>query len=991
MTAAISMKAAFSEEQKMHGVPRRGYVLSTAVEEIAQHCRFAVAKIRETFEAAPNLAKPYFSDVAAPQQERAAWLAFSAWLTGQVSGLCNNDTGLGTSQAWFLGRKLTASEQRFWKKMDAVLCPVLEGIAERPGISELLPYILESHGPGSRLSVRRDPSTKVARANKRAAGVFYTPLDVASFMVRSALQDGDLGHQARVLDPAVGTGVFLKAVLAETETSSPSGNSFTRAVETLFGCDIDELALDGAASVLLADTLADALLVTSSPLAAWQALRGNLRQCDALLLDRDRRPPPGSGRVFLADIFPTVDAGFDLIIGNPPYADLGRRADLAELTARFKTIAAKPRHTADLYPVFVEQMMRLASPAASGAMVLPLSIACNSGVQFVACRELMENQPGNWQFAFFDRQPHALFGEDVKTRNAILFWKKEKGSTRIQTGPLRKWRGDDRRTMLQQVSYTAITPDIRSGIPKLHGADQGAAWKRLMEEPVRLSHFVGSWCRSTLNRVPNGTASDVFVAPTAYNFLGLARPCPLNTTAGEALSINPLIQITCGSAKDAAAAFAILSGNFAFWWWHVTGDGFHVNRNTLANLPVGASAINGRHRDRLASLGKALWKRSMEAPVRSVNRNRVSYTFAATSSPDIRREIDEIMVALLGLNSAFASELEAFTNTITAAGLFPVAQKRTREESSMAKKIAPEIKETSKLTKEEWREYTKTVWSIANKAHKEHPAAFPEEIPHRLTKLFSFYGETVLDPFAGSGTTAKAAIPLGRRAVCIEQNPDYVEIIKKECAALRNGHADAFVPLEAVEGDSRNLEFLENDSVGLIVTSPPYWDKADYGDGQNNLGNVSNYGGFLESIRPVFEECYRVLAPGRKMCVVTANVNQHTDHGLLTFPLATDFGVLLRNIGFVMVNEVIWSKDGTGGKWGSFGAQRPIFGSYPYPPNFLFKNVHEYILIFAKPPEKKTKGPKVKPYAELMGGVEQLPSFAPEDGYEDHRLPMVEV
>jgi site-specific DNA-methyltransferase (adenine-specific) len=71
-----------------------------------------------------------------------------------------------------------------------------------------------------------------------------------------------------------------------------------------------------------------------------------------------------------------------------------------------------------------------------------------------------------------------------------------------------------------------------------------------------------------------------------------------------------------------------------------------------------------------------------------------------------------------------------------------------------------------------------------------------------------------------------------------------------------------------------------------------------------------------------------------------------------------------------MINEIIWSKDGTGGKWGSYGAQRPIFGSYPFPPNFLFKNVHEYILIFAKPPQSKTKGPKVQAYKELMTGVQ---------------------
>jgi DNA modification methylase len=301
----------------------------------------------------------------------------------------------------------------------------------------------------------------------------------------------------------------------------------------------------------------------------------------------------------------------------------------------------------------------------------------------------------------------------------------------------------------------------------------------------------------------------------------------------------------------------------------------------------------------------------------------------------------------------------------------------------MKSKISADNKERSKVTKEEWRDYTKTVWSIANTSHEKHPAVFPLEIPHRLTKLFSFYGETVLDPFAGTGTTARAAIPLGRRAVCVDQNSSYVKIIEKECAKLRNGHDQDFKPLMAVHGDSRKMSFIEDDSVGLVVTSPPYWNKADYGKSNRNLGTIEKYSLFIEGMRPVFEECYRVLMPGRKFCVVTANVNQHTDHGLLTFPLATDFAVLLRQVGFVMINEIIWSKDGTGGKWGSYGAQRPIFGSYPFPPNFLFKNVHEYILIFAKPPSAKTKGPKVQAYKKLMDGVaggileaKSLPAYA---------------
>lgn len=284
----------------------------------------------------------------------------------------------------------------------------------------------------------------------------------------------------------------------------------------------------------------------------------------------------------------------------------------------------------------------------------------------------------------------------------------------------------------------------------------------------------------------------------------------------------------------------------------------------------------------------------------------------------------------------------------------------------MTYKITKAIKEKSRLSKDEWREFTKTVWKIANVSHSDHPAVFPVEIPHRLIKLFSFQGEAILDPFAGTGTTARAAIPLGRKIVCVDQNPDYIRIIKSECSGLRNGTFGARELLEAELGDSRDLSFIEDESMSLVVTSPPYWNKANYGRRKANLGKIAGYKAFLSSITPVFEECFRVLQPGRKLCVVTANVNQHTDHGLLTFPLSADFGQVLREIGFVMVTEIVWSKDGTGGRWGSANSQRPIFGSYPYPPNFLFKNVHEYILVFAKPPSRKTKGPKVEPYEMLM-------------------------
>ena len=76
-----------------------------------------------------------------------------------------------------------------------------------------------------------------------------------------------------------------------------------------------------------------------------------------------------------------------------------------------------------------------------------------------------------------------------------------------------------------------------------------------------------------------------------------------------------------------------------------------------------------------------------------------------------------------------------------------------------------ELKEYSKLTKEEWKEFTKSVWQIANTSHPIHPAVFPEEIPRRLIKLFSMVGDIVLDGFCGTATTGAVAFQLGRHFV----------------------------------------------------------------------------------------------------------------------------------------------------------------------------------------------------------------------------------
>lgn len=284
----------------------------------------------------------------------------------------------------------------------------------------------------------------------------------------------------------------------------------------------------------------------------------------------------------------------------------------------------------------------------------------------------------------------------------------------------------------------------------------------------------------------------------------------------------------------------------------------------------------------------------------------------------------------------------------------------------MAKMISKDIKEASKLTNEEWKEWTKTVWSIANISDSIHPAVFPPEIPYRLIRMFSFVGETVLDPFSGMATTGKVAIENNRSYIGYETNEVYYkESIRRlnEFVSEENAIRDLFTIYNVSSSD---MSQLQDNSIGIAVTSPPYWNKADYGKYKGNIGGYEFYDDFLNDLKKIFEECYRVLMPGRKLCVITANVNQNTkEYGLLTIPLAADMTKILQDMGFVLINQIIWNKDGTGGKWGSANSQRPIFGSYPYPPNFLFKNVNEYIIIVQKPDPKK-KNSKAPSYQELF-------------------------
>jgi site-specific DNA-methyltransferase (adenine-specific) len=116
-------------------------------------------------------------------------------------------------------------------------------------------------------------------------------------------------------------------------------------------------------------------------------------------------------------------------------------------------------------------------------------------------------------------------------------------------------------------------------------------------------------------------------------------------------------------------------------------------------------------------------------------------------------------------------------------------------------KPTPEQKESSKLTTEEWNEYFYGHWNFPGEKQNQHLAAFPEELPRRLIRMFAFPGETVLDPFLGSGTTSLAARNLMRNSIGYEINKEFLPILKDK---LDIREADLF-------GGSTEFEIVESE------------------------------------------------------------------------------------------------------------------------------------------------------------------------------------
>lgn len=142
--------------------------------------------------------------------------------------------------------------------------------------------------------------------------------------------------------------------------------------------------------------------------------------------------------------------------------------------------------------------------------------------------------------------------------------------------------------------------------------------------------------------------------------------------------------------------------------------------------------------------------------------------------------------------------------------------------------------------------------------------------------------------------------------------------------------------------DSRSMKELNDSSMHLIITSPPYFNAKDYSKDFSgaDLGNINDYETWKKEISKVWAECFRVLQPGRKMFINIMNLPLSLDKGFRTLNIVGHTIDTCEKLGFIFKRDIIWHKT---------NGVKAHFGTFPYPGGILLNNMHEYILEFDKP------------------------------------------
>lgn len=306
------------------------------------------------------------------------------------------------------------------------------------------------------------------------------------------------------------------------------------------------------------------------------------------------------------------------------------------------------------------------------------------------------------------------------------------------------------------------------------------------------------------------------------------------------------------------------------------------------------------------------------------------------------------------LEQAILLEKQKGTSDIEIGRKFGVTYKYIEKVITKAKGINVSgfkgLKKIKILHPKDFKEEQTTVWSFKQRGNwathsGEYRGNWSPYIPRNVILKYSKPGEIVLDYFCGAGTTAVECKLLGRRCVAIDINEKAIELARKNLdfsitplqlkLVEKDNQYEIYEP-EVMVGDARNLKFLQDNSIDLICSHPPYANIIKYTDSNGSDLSHLNIDDFLTEMKKVADESFRVLKPGRQCAILIGDMRKHK----YVVPLGFRLIDVYLKAGFKLRELVIKRQHNckTTGFW--------YTNSIKY--NFLLL-AHEYLPIFEKP------------------------------------------
>ena len=357
--------------------------------------------------------------------------------------------------------------------------------------------------------------------------------------------------------------------------------------------------------------------------------------------------------------------GFDVIIGNPPYAEIPKEYTRSYLTQAFRSALPVWSRDEDLYTLVVERSLGILRTNGKFGMILPLSLSFSTKKPFAELRKVVDGENGLWWWSHFDRIPSALFGSEVRTRCTISLLARggSANSPSHATTSLLRWTEDERPVLFKRIRYSFLATSLLGGIPKVGSQTEADVLGALLAAGRPLA-FDGaqSVSFSSLSTIaPDFPQPCVYVGGTAYNWFPAWRDIPPTTDAAGRPSLPAR---TAGmmyrSEQDANIVFALLCSSLGYWWWAVASDGFNLKRWLIDRFPISLASLDAEGKESIAKLGKELRRALKKNYVYKDNKGRIGNFYLPACENEIRQIDDALVTHVELLSVTFMETIRAF-------------------------------------------------------------------------------------------------------------------------------------------------------------------------------------------------------------------------------------------------------------------------------------------------------------------------------------------